>query len=400
MENPKLRPVEAFEYQDSICISDPFKYTNAIITVPRIAFYILSLFDGNNSIDNIKRKFEEQFETKLPDDQLNDMIKVLDENYFLDNNNFFEFKRSLEENFSNKTVIEMTHSKAAYPSEKDELENMMKNFFDNAKEIDKTQNPSAIIVPHIDIRIAGTCYAAGYKSIHNIQDYDLIGILGTNHMISKNMFSTTDKDFETPFGTLKTDSEFVDRIIERLDYNPKDDELAFRTEHSVEFQTIFLKYLEKLCNSVDLKILPVLVGSFYEILLNNIKPENVNQFTSFVDTIKDVIAETGKKVLWISSVDFSHVGKKFGDQEDFNDDFIDSVKVEDKVMIEHLKKVDKKAFFDMIKSENDKRKVCGFPSIYTLLSLIDSKEGVLIDYEGNVEDMTQSMVTYASMSFY
>ena len=53
-----------------------------------------------------------------------------------------------------------------------------------------------------------------------------------------------------------------------------------------------------------------------------------------------------------------------------------------------------------MRREQDRRKICGFSPIYTLLHLIKAGEGKLLKYQQAVESNSQSVVTFASLAFY
>ena len=72
---------------------------------------------------------------------------------------------------------------------------------------------------------------------------ELIIILGTSHYGSgPELFSATKKNYATPFGAVKTDAEFIDRLSARYRGDLFADELLHRNEHSIEFQALFLKW--------------------------------------------------------------------------------------------------------------------------------------------------------------
>ena len=68
-------------------------------------------------------------------------------------------------------------------------------------------------------------------------------VLGTGHNGLKNLFSLTRKPFSTPLGKLQVDSEFVERLTSRYPHDLFTDEFAHRTEHTIEFQVLFLQLL-------------------------------------------------------------------------------------------------------------------------------------------------------------
>ena len=50
-----------------------------------------------------------------------------------------------------------------------------------------------------------------------------------------------------------------------------DDELTHRTEHSIEFQVVFLQYL--LGGRREFSIVPILVGSFHDLMESGDRPD-------------------------------------------------------------------------------------------------------------------------------
>jgi len=49
---------------------------------------------------------------------------------------------------------------------------------------------------------------------------------------------------------------------------------------------------------------------------------------------------------------------------------------------------------------HNRRRICGFPPIYMLLSTLPASAGMVLKYDQSVEPATQSMVSYASVVFY
>ena len=78
---------------------------------------------------------------------------------------------------------------------------------------------------------------------------------------------------------------------------------------------------------------------------------------------------------------------------------MEKVRVFDQELIEDIEKLDAGAFCEKVASHEDRYRVCGFSSIYTLLNAIDAKEGKLLDYAKTEVDEQKSTVTFASMAF-
>ena len=96
----------------------------------------------------------------------------------------------------------------------------------------------------------------------------------------------------------------------------------------------------------------------------------------------------------------AHVGQKFGDPEAVNDRTLSWIEDRDKLTLSFIEKIDPEGFYRSIEEEKDKRKICGLSPIYSLLSIIDAKEGKVLDYDKALEPHTGSVVTFASAAFY
>ena len=142
------------------------------------------------------------------------------------------------------------------------------------------------------------------------------------------------------------------------------------------------------------------------------------EVSEFITALQSVIAKRSEDVCLIAGVDFSHVGKRFGQEVTINDQFLHWVEEEDRRMLDPILKGDAEGFFSFIRDEQDKRNVCGVPAVYALLSLLPGLSssggrgelpgdadtpkhtGKLLKYDMAVEDQTQSVVSFAAAAFY
>lgn len=254
-----------------------------------------------------------------------------------------------------------------------------------------------VIAPHIDIGCGGPCFAWAYKEIAESSDAELFIVLGIAHTRTNNLFVLTDKTFETPFGNVETDKEFLKTFHEKNKTNYFEDEFIHKDEHSIGFQLIFLKYLYH--EKKNFSIIPILCSSFGNTDRYNKSPDQIPQFKEFISSLKETIKETGKKICVIASVDLAHVGTRFGNPVLQDEAYLNKLQVDDINMLKHVEDLDPEGFNNSIQKNNNDRNICGYPAIYTLLNVIDASEGKLLKYS-QYPDQTNSTVTFASMSFY
>lgn len=132
------------------------------------------------------------------------------------------------------------------------------------------------------------------------------------------MYSTLAKDFETPFGRAKCDLEFIKTLNSNYAAGPNEI-LPHKSEHSIEFQLIFLQHLFQ--NKRDFTFVPILCSFSYHMLNGSAFPREKKIVENFSRALKKTIDEFDKKICVIASVDFSHVGPRYGDQGPANGAF-------------------------------------------------------------------------------
>jgi AmmeMemoRadiSam system protein B len=102
----------------------------------------------------------------------------------------------------------------------------------------------------------------------------------------------------------------------------------------------------------------------------------------------------------MASADLAHVGIRFGDPEPPDLTTLQALADQDRHMLAPLRDLDPEGFFEFLRRERDRRKICGSSAIYTLMHLIAARRGELLKYDQSVEPNSQAVVTFASMAFY
>jgi len=190
----------------------------------------------------------------------------------------------------------------------------------------------------------------------------------------------------------------VDAIQSRCQHDLFKDEGIHRSEHSIEFQCIFLRYLYP--DPIPLKIVPVLCGSFHEIIEKGIPPLECPPIQQFIEALRESVSSLGRKVFYIASADLAHMGLQFGDPEGIREYDLRILAEEDQAMLGHVERFDGEGFFSSISKERDRRRICGLPTIYTLIKTMQAREGRLLKYGQAFTPDTQSVVTFAGLAFY
>lgn len=407
MNNPKLNPLEAFpvehEGERLICLRDPNSVSDKVMLLSRETVFIISLFDGINSIEDIQTTCEEKFGERVPSEELENLIQRLDDALFLDSKRFKDHKDKIVEDFNSSTTRPSSHAGLSYPIEARELNEWIEKFFKEAEQKAPYKKSAGklrgLISPHIDFTRGGHLYAKAYRELDETCEADTYIIFGTSHYAQvDNPFILTRKNFETPLGLSETDNDLIDKMIKECDWDLFEGEIAHRTEHSIEFQVAFLQYA--LREKKEYKIFPILCNSFFSLVQEGKSPREDKRVSHFLESLSEILRGLGDRAFIIAGVDMAHVGPKFGDKEEVNELMLSRIKERDIKSLEFSEKLDAEGFYRSVEEEKDWRKVCGLSSIYATLSTIEADKAKLLGYDQALEPDTGSVVSFASMGFY
>ena len=393
--NPRLRPLEAFpvqhEGQQCIALRDPAGFTDQIAVLPPLLLDLVSLFDGEHSIAQIRDIMRRRHGEAPTATQIEAVVDRFDRAGFLDSERFAARRLALEDEFRQSPVRPATHAGGAYAGEPAELTAQIDAFFTGpdgpdhpeavtATPVGSSASPglSALIAPHIDFHRGGPTYGWAYKEILDRSDADLYVILGTCHAGMSDPFAVTLKPYDTPLGPVPVDRDFYEALAGRAGQDLLASEPAHRREHSIEFQTVMLQYL--LGRRRPFTILPVLASYLHEAVWRRSRPESDARVPRFVDALRDTIASSSRRVCLIAGVDLAHVGPRFGDAQPNTAGSLASVEEADRRMLESVVAADADGFFASVAADRDARRICGLSPIYTLLRLLPGLSGRLLRY--------------------
>ena len=433
---PKLRYVEAIPAQDGmICLRDPLGFSDKMLLLPIDVYFICSLFDGKHSILDIQTEYARKFGNLLFEARAREIIEQLDSCLFLDSRRFAEARTEALESFRKSPLRKASHAGAAYEVDPEKLRLQLRGFFAPPEgpglplqeghglppqespgrppqvpprtDLPRPDLPGAnppsgklrgLIAPHIDLRRGGPCYAWSYAELARECTARTFVVLGISHIGTQRRYVLTDKDFETPLGTVPANRELIEAISSRCRIDFSVDEFTHRQEHSIEFQALFLQYL--FAGREDISIVPILCSSLNSIILAGNSPVEDPEAGNFIDALKEAVSRYDREVCVIAGVDLSHVGQRFGQDLALSPNLLAKLEEDDRNMMQNVVDLDAEGFVDFIRQEKDRRNVCGVPAIYTLLKLIDSQSARMLRYDQAAEEATQSVVTFTAAAFY
>jgi MEMO1 family protein len=408
MDKPKIRAVEAFpveqQGQTFILLRDPTGVAPEPLMVGMGAYFLIAQMDGTNEHLDLQAAFTRRFGEIIPSLQIQELIDALDRAYFLDSARYTERVRELAEEFARSPHRPAVLAGLAYEKDPVQLREEIASFFRRPGapgEIPTPGNDRAglkgLISPHIDPRRGGAAYAHAYAELLTRERPELVIVLGTSHYCrGPQLFTATRKDYTTPLGVVRTDGDFVQHLAERYkDGDLFEQELLHRNEHSIEFQALFLAWA---LGTTGYQVVPILVGSFHEMVLSGETPAFDARVAGFLEALRAELEIEKRRTLIVAGVDFAHVGKKFGDSFSADEKVAEWVRREDLALIENIKRGDPDGFFADIVKDHDSRKICGLSPIYTQLELLRDHPARLLMHDIAMEPQTESAVSFASLA--
>jgi AmmeMemoRadiSam system protein B len=147
------------------------------------------------------------------------------------------------------------------------------------------------------------------------------------------------------------------------------------------------------------KIVPILVSSFHSMMMSRSLPEHTAAVGGFLSVLRRLAEDDSREICFVAGVDLAHVGRQFGDVEPVTEDFLKWVEAEDRQLVDRLATLDAAGFFHEIAKDQDRRKICGFSPLYSLIHLLDGARGNHLHYDQAFTPETGSAVTFTSMVF-
>ena len=407
-------------------VRDPLEIAPRPLMLGAAGVLVLTHLDGRHSLDQVRGMLRE----KLPGADIRAadikrLLRMLSDGCFLDDRMAAERAAVVSGEFARAAVRPAWHAGRSYPADPGELAAMLDRCFADAAiavpaPAGKTPEPeapvgarsvlAAVMCPHIDLRVGGQVYPPAFATLaqaaRDPQPIELYVILGVAHHggtePDAGFAIATDKHYATPLGEARTAHDVIEEWSRRAGRDVTDRQVLHRTEHSVEFPLVFLQYTQAQSALPPYEVVPVLLGSVDPYLQAGADPLQVPEIAGDLRALREAVAASGKRALYLLGVDLAHVGPKFGDPEPVDDAGAATCERADRALLGCAERFDAAAFTRALHADGNSRKVdavAGLYSLYLLLSGGDRRAD-LLRYDQNRQPNTGSLVSYASMAFY
>jgi AmmeMemoRadiSam system protein B len=402
---------------DLICLYDRQDPTSGQVVMTRAGLFLASLLDGARTAAGVRAAFALRAGSTLSPADLVAFVDQLDRANLLESPRFQARQQQIVDAFRRGATRPAVHAGGAYPGEPAAL----RSYLDTAYLMPggpgaapgPVKHPSrrALIAPHIDLHRGRHSYAWGYRALAESEPAELYVLLGTCHMPMRRPFAATALPYDTPFGPVTDDLEFLERLQRRAPFDIYEDELSHRREHALEFQAVYLRHLGHTGEAGPAGVVSILCvppGT----VPDGGTPRDDPATEQFIQALAETVAEDGRRVCFIAGADFAHVGPQFGDPTPVDRRFADRVRTGDLAMLEYVAAGDPDGFYRQVVQESPgpgmagesmavggPRRICGLAPMYALLRLVEGSTGDVLHYDQWIDQGGAGSVTFGCVLF-
>ena len=383
--HPKLRDLDPkwieHEGKDYLYLRDPLSLSDDNVLVPAPLVPLLALCDGTRDLEAVRAGFALRTGVRLDDDRFFGLFDRLESACLLDGPTYRTAAAAALDAYRAAPHRPPSHSGAVYPEDPSGLRDMVADFCESAPIVGMgagggagagTDRLVGMLSPHIDYARGGATYAAIWQAAApDLNGIELVIVLGTDHSGGPAALTLTRQDYATPLGTLPTSTDVVDSIAEAVgDDRAFAEELHHRSEHSVELAVV---WMHAFMEARRVALVPVLCGSFAEIIAGDIDPQQDARLNRAIDAM--AAAAAARPTLVIAAGDLAHVGPVFGDPSPVAPAARHALGLHDEESLAAICEGDAEGFLSLSVEEKDRRRICGLSAIYLMLEVLRRAHG-------------------------
>ena len=404
-DKPQLRPVEPnwvdHEGQRFLYLRDPLGMSDLTVLLPQQIAPLVMFMDGERSLSELRSALQQAAGVAVTEGDIRTIVSQLDQALMIENGSYIAAAKRSIAAYRNADFRPPSHAGPVYPDQPEALAETITKYVS----LVPTPQPKAtggdlagMLCPHIDYDRGHKTYAALWEAAKpDLSDIELVIILGTDHMGGLGKITPTRQNYATPYGTLPTDIEIVDKLASVIGSKAAfDEEIHHANEHSIELASVWLHHYTR---DLEVSVVPILCGSFHHFTSGSRDPSDDENITATLELLREYMAQ--RRTLVISAGDLAHVGPAFGDAQPLDTGLRAKLRVNDKKSIEAMLNGDPAKFFEISREESDSRRICGLPPTYLMLRLLEGAKGDSFGYDQcPADDQNASAVSIVGALLY
>lgn len=385
------------EDRPGLLIRDPYRYTDVALIIPPVLVECLACFDGEQTDLDLNENLVRLTGDLQAGEVGRSLIDALSQSGLLENEVFERLQEERHREFAEAPKREAVYAGAAYPDELGDLNETMCRYMGvGSGQAAATDGLLGIAAPHVSPEGGWMSYQAAYRALAPGYKDRTFVVLGTSHYGEPERFGLTRKPFITPMGETSLALPLLEQLAAQAPGAIHMEDYCHAIEHSIEFQVLFLQHIY----GPDIRVLPILCGSFAHSIYRGGKPEDDANVARFLDALGEMAAREGDRLFWVLGIDMAHMGRRYGDQFTAiaEEGEMAEVAERDRARIQSVAGGDPAGFWSLVQENHDSLKWCGSSPLYTFLKTVPQARGTLLRYEQwNIDE--QSVVSFGGISF-
>ena len=373
-------------------VRDPEGIADKSLLVSREALFLISLMDGTTSPRDMQAAYMRASGELIMSDRIASMVEALDAHFLLENDRYRDRVRTLKAEYEAAPCRSACLAGSGYPGDEAGLRIFMENLTRQAEDGAQADGVRAIIAPHIDYARGMEVYRLAYGALPKEGD-TLFVIFGTCHKAAPKLWNIALRDIATPLGVIPGPGTVGRLIREDALLGAYVDEWPHRNEHSIELQLPVIQYL---FGGERFEVLSILTGSLHEYMEDGMDPAG-GEAADLAGRLKEILKAHDGPCVFVAGADLAHIGAQFGDPPPLDRATLDASRRKDEKLLKPVAAADGPGFFEMVRQEGDRRRICGLAPIYFLLSMLDSCRGEVVGYDQWTDGA--SSVSFAGVVF-
>jgi MEMO1 family protein len=379
-------------------IRDPYGFSDTMLLIPPPLVASLACFDGEQTTLDLRASLVQATGELQVGEIEKQLFDALNNAGFLENEQFESLRQTRIQEFTDAPKREPSHAGSAYPADPDEARSQLAEYMDGAAAGPEPADGDLIGLasPHVSPFGGWESYRDAYAALPLSYQERTFVILGTSHYGEPDRFGLTRKPFVTPLGEAVTDVGLVNHLAEQAPNSIRMEDYCHAVEHSIEFQVLFLQHIF----GPNIRILPILCGSFARSIYQDGMPEDNEDVRRFLGTLGELAAHDGNRLFWVLGIDMAHMGRRYNDplSAAANQGQMLEVAGRDRGRIDRVVEGDARGFWNLVQERQDDLKWCGSSPLYTFMKAMPEARGTLRRYQQwNIDP--QSVVSFAAMTF-
>ena len=352
-----------------------------VVLVPAALTPLIILCDGTRDAGALKASFILRTGLRITEGIVSEFLTTLDSAFLLENGAFQQESQEALKRFRQAEFRPPSHQDAVYPADPAELARTIDRYCEGVH-VDGDSARAGVrlagmVCPHIDYDRGNETYAELWqKAAPYLDDVELAIIFGTDHVGGLGKITPTSQSYSTPMGVLPTDLDVVNGLADVLGHDHAfEEELHHAKEHSIELAAVWFHHFIR---GRPCPVVPILCGSFYNYVTDEEDLYTDDTINSAIDYLKE--ATRGRNTLVIAAGDLAHMGPAFGDATSLDVVARAKLTAGDSESLSAICRGDAEGFFQISRSEQDSRRICGLPPIYLTLKYLDGVRGESMGY--------------------